>query len=229
MRLFVGFFLPEHINSHLGMAVDSVGASVPSEFPGYGRPALRWVAPENRHITLAFYGEVPEGALESLTARLQAELHGTTPIALRLRGAGVFTGRTLWAGVQELSAAEHSNGSSPLIELARLVEDVGVAYARNPELPTARRRRRAHVTLARARDRRRGEAQLRTRAEALAVYEGPGWTADSAQLVLSELGAGKSGVPLYTTLAELPLGAAQTEREWPPHMPGHGTNSVIDS
>lgn len=207
MRLFVGLFPPEHVSDHLSAAVESVNNDAATgEITGRGRPALRWVAPEDRHITLAFYGEVPAGAVEDLSSHLQTELHDTAPIALRLRGAGVFTGRTLWAGVQEQAAAEHSNGASPLIDLMRRVEEVGAGYARNPGLPAARERRRAHLTLARTRDRRRGEEQLRRRAEALAVYEGPVWTADTAHLVLSELGGGRSGAPLYTALAEIPWG-----------------------
>lgn len=104
--------------------------------------------------------------------------------------------------------AEHTGAaanSTPLQELMRISETTGAEYARSPESVAQRDRRRAHVTLARARSRRDGEEQLRTRAEALAVYEGPTWTVTEAHLVLSELGQGRSGGPLYTTLAELPL------------------------
>ncbi|WP_157983874.1 RNA 2',3'-cyclic phosphodiesterase [Nesterenkonia muleiensis] len=207
MRLFVGFFLPEHINDHLQMALESVNGA-PGDADGRGRHPLRWVAPEDRHITLAFYGDVPSGAAEDLIADLQSALAAAPAMSLRLRGAGVFTGRTLWAGVQEKTLAVHSNGSNPLVDLMRTVQEIGVGYGRGSEPARPRERRRAHVTLARARerDRRRGEAQIRRRAEALAVYEGPAWVADAAHLVLSELGAGKSGAPQYSTLAALPLG-----------------------
>lgn len=203
MRLFVGFFLPEHVNAHLAMALEAVGGG---HNPGAGRPALRWVQPEQRHITLGFYGEVPAGAVDELTSQLESELASVEPLDLRLRGAGVFSGRTLWAGVQEQSAAVHSNGSSPLIDLMRQVDEIGAGYARNADLPGARERRRAHLTLARARDRRKAAAQIRSHAEALAVYEGPRWKVGTAYLVASELGAGKSGAPFYSTVAELPLG-----------------------
>lgn len=207
MRLFVGFFLPEHVRDHLQMAVESVhdDGAVPA-VTGRGRPALRWVAPENLHITLAFYGEVSAGATEDLTTQLEDELAGTGPMALRLRGAGVFSGRTLWAGVQEQTPAEHSNAFSPLSSLMRKTEKVGGYFTRSTEPSQTRERRRAHVTLARTRDRRMGSAVIRRQAETLAVYEGPIWTADAAQLVISELGAGKSGAPLYSALADLRLG-----------------------
>lgn len=208
MRLFASLSLPSTVAEHLQMALRSVEAAAPDPRPGRGRPVLRWVSTEQRHITLAFYGEVPTGAVDELTAELAAALADRTAFRVRVRGAGVFTGRTLWAGVQYVGA-EHSGSatanSTPLLELMRACEAVGARYARSPELVAQRDRRRAHVTLARTRERRHGEEQLRARAEALAVYEGPTWTVTEAQLVLSELGQGRSGGPLYTTVAELPL------------------------
>lgn len=209
MRLFAGFFLPEHINEHLQMALESVSDTFPWSSASGGRPALRWVAPEDRHLTLGFFGEVPSGAIDELTAELTATASEAEALSLRLRGAGVFTGRTLWAGVQEQQPAQHSNGSTPLADLMRSVQQTGDRHSfsggggSGPGSP--RERRRAHVTLARVHDRRRGDQQIRHRAEALAVYEGPAWTADALHLVVSELGAGKSGAPRYSTLAELPL------------------------
>lgn len=209
MRLFAAFFLPEHINDHLQMALDSVSDIDPASFSRSGRPLLRWVAPHDRHLTLGFFGEVPSGAVDGLTAELSALTSGTAALPLRLRGAGVFTGRTLWAGVQEQQHAQHSASSTALTDLMRSVQQAGNGHSLScggsigPGQP--RERRRAHVTLARVRDRRRGEEQIRYRSEALAVYEGPAWTADVLHLVASELGAGKSGAPKYSTLAELPL------------------------
>lgn len=208
MRLFAALMLPAAAAEHLQMAVRSVDATAPDPTAGRGRPLLRWVPYEQRHITLAFYGEVPAGAVDELAAELAAAMAELSPFPLRIRGAGVFTRRTLWAGVQYAPGDQASAGTphpSPLLELMRISETIGSGYARSPEPVSQRDRRRAHVTLARARSRGDGEEQLRTRAEALAVYEGPTWTVTEAHLVLSELGQGKSGTPLYTTQAELPL------------------------
>lgn len=210
MRLFAGFFLPEQINDHLQMALESVSDTCPGSSARGGRPLLRWVAPEDRHLTLGFFGEVPPGAVHELTAELSALASDTEALSLRLRGAGVFTGRTLWAGVQEQQPSKHSSGATALTDLMRSVQQAGGDHSLScggssgPGQP--RERRRAHVTLARVRDRRKGEEQIRYRAEALAVYEGPAWTAGTLHLVASELGAGKSGAPRYSTLAEIPLG-----------------------
>lgn len=212
MRLFASLRLPSHAADHLDLAVRSIDAAAPGS--GLGRPALRWVPAEQRHITTAFYGEVPAGAVDELAEDLAAALATLETFQVRLRGAGVFTGRTLWAGAQQTHAegaaatSEPAGGSdSGLLGLMRLSETIGADYARAPDAVAERRRRRAHVTLARARDRRKGEALLRARAEALAVYEGPAWVVDEAHLVLSELGQGKGSGPLYTTLADLRLGS----------------------
>lgn len=206
MRLFAALALPETAADHLEMALRSVDDAAPEAGAGRGRPALRWVHPELRHITLAFYGEVPAGAVEELTTDLEAALLRLHPFDVRIRGAGVFTGRTLWTGVQQIDSTEAGPAAPGLIELMRVCESVGADYVRSPESLENRARRRAHVTVARARDRKKGEAQLRDRAEAMAVYEGPSWTVDQAQLIVSELGQGRGGSPLYTTVAEMSLG-----------------------
>ncbi|WP_049897655.1 hypothetical protein [Nesterenkonia massiliensis] len=87
----------------------------------------------------------------------------------------------------------------------RLCEQAGSQYSTSGTPAPARERRRAHVTLARARDRRRAAEQLQARAAALSIYEGPSWRADQAHLMLSELGAGKSGGPQHTLLDRVPL------------------------
>ncbi|MDZ5077071.1 2'-5' RNA ligase family protein [Nesterenkonia sp. HG001] len=231
MRLFVSLTPPDHVLEHLDGALDSVRTMAAPE-SGKGPPALRWVPDELRHITLAFYGEIPAGAVDELIAGLTLELATHPPLDLRLRGAGVFSSRTLWAGVQDQAPSTHSRRNGPLVDLMIACEQAGRTAGSNL---SRHERRRAHLTLARARgrvgaDRRhrggalhrgerghRGEpghhrpaapgaaVQLRQFAEALAVYEGPVWTAGEAHLMRSELGAGPGGGPQHRSLAVLPL------------------------
>lgn len=73
-------------------------------------PALRWVPAHQRHITLAFHGDVPDQEAERIRAELATLAAATPPPVLRLAGAGVFSDRVLWAGVQ---ARAPEGASSP--------------------------------------------------------------------------------------------------------------------
>ena len=57
MRLFVGLALPEPVRWQLGLLCT-------------GLPGVRWVPPENFHITLRFIGEVDGGTLHDVDAAL---------------------------------------------------------------------------------------------------------------------------------------------------------------
>ncbi|MFC7405402.1 RNA 2',3'-cyclic phosphodiesterase [Georgenia alba] len=212
MRLFVCLPLPDQVAGHLDLAVQAVTTLDPAPAPGAGRPALRWLPAEQRHITLAFYGEVADGAVDDLTADLTATAARFAPPSLRLHGAGVFSGRTLWVGVQHEEPRGHSAPATLLTDLMAACEDVGERFV--PQLER-RGRHRAHVTLARSRDPRRGDGELRRRSRALAVYAGPVWSAGELLLVRSELGAGKGGSARHTTLAEIPLGGDGRARPLP--------------
>jgi 2'-5' RNA ligase len=125
MRLFVALELPAEVKSRL------------SGLSG-GIPGLRWVPPENYHLTLRFIGEVDrveaEGVDEAL-AGIRAPAFDLT-----LAGVGTFERagkvQALWVG------AERTAG------LAHLAAKVETALQR-VGFPPERRRFAPHVTLAR--------------------------------------------------------------------------------
>src|SRR5690625_4720987 len=96
MRMFASLRPPPEELDHLQPALDGVTPAARD----VGPPPLRWTPPEQRHVTLAFYGEVPDGAVEDLTAALTAVAAGTPAIRVQLAGAGVFASATLWVGVR---------------------------------------------------------------------------------------------------------------------------------
>jgi RNA 2',3'-cyclic 3'-phosphodiesterase len=76
---------------------------------------VRWIAPENIHLTLHFLGNMSVAEVEKVTALLQNELGTYQPFALTLEGLGCFPNtrqpRIVWVGV--------SGETEPLVALQR--------------------------------------------------------------------------------------------------------------
>ncbi|MFV2144456.1 MULTISPECIES: RNA 2',3'-cyclic phosphodiesterase [Isoptericola] len=206
MRLFTAVYPPADASTHLDLALGGVRASAEPE-PGV---RLRWIVPEQRHVTLAFHGRVPDGAVPGYVDSLREALAQVEPFRLSLAGSGTFGGRTLWVGVRD--------GVPTLRRLTDVVTDVAAAEGVPAE---DRVGGRPHLTVARASVQRgaverRGGGRERRRptdaspfgswARALAVYAGPRWQVGSVHVVASELGAGRSGGPAHSDVAVLPIG-----------------------
>jgi 2'-5' RNA ligase len=157
-------------------------------------PGLRWVPPQQWHLTLVFCGEVAESVVPELCERLARAAARTEPLELRLHGAGSFPrqaarGRVLWLGVD-----------GDVAPLRRLAERTAAA-ARRAGVAIEERAYRPHLTLARA---RRESADMRTALDRLSSYTGKPWQVSSIRLVHSTLGATVRHEPL----ADLPIGGA---------------------
>jgi len=228
MRLFAATTPPPGVLDHLGRALEV--ASSPATAGRSGGPVdwradPLWTARENLHLTLAFYGDVPQGGIPDLVGALGEVSRRTPPLDLELRGAGTFMGRVLWMGV-----------GGDVDALRRLSADCLGASVR--PAPDGDRPARPHLTVARARrdsarsaGGHRGRRQrnrpgepgrgrgpgptlgpsaispLEALARALAVYSGPSWTADRFSLIESRPGQGAHGGPLYRLLETWEMGA----------------------
>ncbi len=178
MRAFVAVSPPLEVREAL--------AGAARELPVVGE--VRWIRPENVHLTLKFLGDVSRedlpriaGALEQVSLR-----HG--PFEAGLSSFGGFPSarraRILWAGIGE--------GSEPLRALARDVEaslePLGFEREDRAYVP--------HLTLGRARGRPVALEAVETPSPI------PGFRVRSVELVESVLGGGG---PTYSTLATYPL------------------------
>ena len=192
---------------HLDVALGSVRGTA----SGLSQ-AVRWSARETWHLTTAFYGERPDAAVQGLGAELAEVAAAVEPYELVLRGAGVFSHRTLWVGV----------GGD--VERQRALT-VGCVEA--GDVADRRPRERAHLTVGRVRPGSRPPRRTSSTNEgrgargadpdgadvasgivrALAVYEGPRWTVDELQLMSSQPGAGRGGGPLYEVIDRFALGS----------------------
>ncbi|MEU6847601.1 RNA 2',3'-cyclic phosphodiesterase [Streptomyces sp. NPDC046716] len=185
MRLFAAVLPPDDVIDELGARVDRLP-------DGDG---LRWTGRSGWHLTLAFYGDVPEATAPDLAERLARAAARTEAFEVGLRGGGHFGGRALWAGVAGETAA-----------LRRLAERAEAA-GRKAGIDGEHRRYRPHLTLARARDTYDFTPYL----AALDDFAGTPWTVGELALVRSNLP--RSGVPgerpRYEKVGGWPLAGAR--------------------
>jgi len=193
MRLFTCIYLSDDALDHLDLAVSGLDVS-----PGrVANSQLRWVPREQRHITLAFHGNVPDGAVQDFINLLTDLVVEVEPFEVSLSGGGSFSGRTLWTGI--------ADGMPAVRALALIAEDAASQAGFRAD---TRAGGRPHLTLARTGG-RRGTHPLDAWAHALALYRGPSFAVDEIHVVESELGKGRSGGPLHQTVAAIPLGHYQ--------------------
>ncbi len=84
MRLFAAVVPPDEVLDELERAIA----------PHVGQvPGLRWPDRATWHITVAFFGEVPERALPDLRVRLARAVHRHTAPTLAFTGFGAFSSR----------------------------------------------------------------------------------------------------------------------------------------
>jgi RNA 2',3'-cyclic 3'-phosphodiesterase len=171
VRLFVAVRPGADALAHAAAAVDVVRRE---------HAGPRWIPSERWHLTLAFYGEVPDAEVDRRVARLDRVLGDAHDMSLALVGAGAFARRAVWLGV--------AGDVGPLRAVARTVsQDRSRPY-------------RPHLSVARL----RGDTDPTAAVAALSTYDGPVWTAGTLHLVRSRPGSS----PTYDDVATWSLGAS---------------------
>lgn len=99
MRLFIALNIPEEEKERIDQAVAPLrNANLP----------IRWVEPENYHVTLKFLGEVQPERTESIQEALGEVAEKTDPFSLGVGGFGAFPTirrpQVLWMGVDATPA-----------------------------------------------------------------------------------------------------------------------------
>ncbi|MGQ9589216.1 MAG: RNA 2',3'-cyclic phosphodiesterase [Planctomycetota bacterium] len=155
-------------------------------------PRLRWVRPENLHLTLRFLGDTSEGRIEPLRRRLVEVARPLRPFRVSLGKPGSF-GRpdrpqVLWFSV--------GAGAAELESVARAVESAVVELGFPPEdLPW-----RAHVTVAR----NPARAPWSSWESVLGSWGLDGASFEARELTLFSSRLGPGG-PAYTALGTAPF------------------------
>ncbi len=127
---------------------------------------VRWVRPECIHLTLKFFGDVPEEKIEEIIKIVRSITSQVIPLKLKVKGLGTFPPnrrpRVIWAGI-----------AGDLRELTYLRQEIEKALARigfepedRPFVP--------HLTLGRVKSSRNIE-KLSQAIKALSAETGEGW------------------------------------------------------
>lgn len=101
MRLFAGIPVPHPALSHVAAILQDMQARA---WP------VRWVRPEGLHLTLKFFGSVPEATAKALVPALASASDGRGPIPLTCTILGSFPpgkrAKVIWLGVDGPGALE---------------------------------------------------------------------------------------------------------------------------
>jgi 2'-5' RNA ligase len=187
LRAFIAIEIPPEIKK-------AISAQTASLQQNSGR-AVRWIAPENIHLTLKFLGEISPANLQMLTQTLQAECIEHSPFDITVASLGSFPNprrpRVIWIGLDippELNRLQR-NIESVTSRLGYTTED-------KPFAP--------HLTIGRVREQAStAEIQsLRTALENTQVGKLGTFSVHTVYLYKSDL---RPSGPIYSRLSSAPL------------------------
>lgn len=134
VRTFIALELPEELKKSLGR----LQAKFRERTGG-----VKWVRPENMHLTLKFLGDIKAEMVTPVAGALAKLCAGRAPLCFDAAGLGAFPNsrnpKVLWAGMEADDSLSSFHG-----ELEAALADLGFSREDRPFAP--------HVTLGRLRD-----------------------------------------------------------------------------
>ena len=137
IRAFIAVELPAELKSELAELEGQLKKNSPL--------VVKWVDPNNIHITLKFLGEISEDSIEELMLAIEESTQGIQPFKLEVREVGAFPNleraQVLWVGVkgeldkitklqkriesntEQLGFPRESRGFSPHLTLGRVRDE----------------------------------------------------------------------------------------------------------
>ena len=108
---------------------------------------MRWVRPQNIHLTLKFLGQTPVDAVDALSRVLGDAAGAAVPFDIAIQGLGAFPDfkrpKVVWTGV---------GGDVEALRQLHQEIDCGVERVDGQRFPRDRRPFKAHLTLGRVKD-----------------------------------------------------------------------------
>jgi 2'-5' RNA ligase len=192
LRSFIAVEIPTGIQTALAGSLASLKQALP-------KPLVRWVAPQNVHLTLKFLGDVSPANLERLAETLKAEVANHETFTLSVGGLGAFPtpnrARILWVGLEAPAA---------LMALLRGIEAATASLG----FPAEDRPFSPHLTIGRVGQNVSGTGLQHIRAALESTPVGILGTVhvDTVYIFKSDL---QPGGAVYTPLHTLPLKSTQ--------------------
>ncbi len=154
---------------------------------------IKWVEPENIHLTLKFLGDISSGTVED-AKQIQENLSRTAqPFAIELTELGAFPGiknpRVLWIGLKD----ENNHIADLVLQLEKECENIGIKKEQRPFSP--------HITIGRIRSPR----NIASLFPVVTNYPFPSGLKQNCQSFVFYQSALTSQGPLYKILKEFPL------------------------
>jgi RNA 2',3'-cyclic 3'-phosphodiesterase len=141
MRTFIAVELPDDIRERIGTYIEAIEAGI---------SGVKWVAPENLHLTIKFLGEIEPADVERLSHCVEQVAKECRSFTMGLSGIGFFPTekhpKVIWIGAD--------GGEDALLdlyqEMERCLEDIGYdreAKTFSPHLTIGRVKRDKKITI----------------------------------------------------------------------------------
>ena len=193
MRLFIALPLPGPTRAALGKIMDDLQPT---------SNAVRWVKPENTHLTLRFLGDTNPSLLPALIHLINRAAKQQAALELKLDQLGAFPGfrkaRVYWISTTDSTATEH---------LADLATQIGQGV-RELGFQAEQKRFKPHLTLGRVKQ----PDNLAGLAQAMRAYRLPPLVVPLTRIALIHSTLTPRGAN-YQTLHESSLVGGQQSKE----------------
>ena len=185
MRTFIAITIDEWMRDQLMRVQDELKAA---------DAAVRWVPPENIHLTLKFLGRTPDDLMSEVADRMRRCCADIEPFTMLVRGLGAFP-----TAARPRVVVAVAEAPDELYELNRRLEEV----AKDLGLGRQERRFKAHLTLGRVKG-PRGKDRLAEMIEEMDDRTFGEMEVKEVVFMMSELSPAGAQ---YTPLARVPLGS----------------------
>jgi 2'-5' RNA ligase len=190
MRTFIAIELPQEVKDKLAelqALLKKAGADV------------KWIEPENIHLTLKFLGEIDEDKSAKVAAAIEDIAKKSKQFRMSLASLGAFPRiefpRIIWVGIDK--------GDKEITELAKVLEE----KIEKLGIPKEERRFSSHITIGRVRSPLNKDKLAQALRDSGNYFSGRNVEFDVTKITLFKSTLGPGG-PVYAALKEVTLTTA---------------------